>query len=279
MLEISLVREKVTVTSDQGPLAATEEATVICSNRILLQFDDHGKTENLVIRGQNMPCTLRMAAKCAAAYYYSGSFLEREEKYNWEKAWDKIVSTYEKAYNDINWMTVYLNGEVMFTTQKSPFVDIIEKCALISIDNYENTIQVTQDAMKEVGRNVDIQRKANIAVMISDDGKRMVCGIMQRITSGNTSFSMVAQNGLQTDRFITSMDAAAALLEEFNLYHYLKRIEKDLDGAKITKDHEDFVQVQAALGRQKELNISLNRFEDQYRVIYKPDRPKFYVRF
>ena len=174
----SLVREKIIFADDSAGSGA--EPTVIKSNRIFLKLGVRAASEKIVVRAQNMHTTLRIASKILFSHHKGGALLERDTPFDWEGMWDQVLSTYEKEFNPAIWAAVYINGKPFFKTNKSPFVDVIEKCALLTIDNYDATMGVTESALKQIGRAVRINHSSNVATVFTDNGDSMRCGIIHR---------------------------------------------------------------------------------------------------
>jgi len=186
----SLVREKIILTDGEIGAGAEKEPVVIRSNRIFLKLGHGTDTEKVVIRAQNMHTTLRLAAKILHSHYNG-------EAFDWEDIWQKSLSGYETDYNKSIWCALYINGRSVFKTITSPFVDVIEKCALLTLDNYDTTMDVTESALKKIGHAMRINHNTNVAAVFTDNGDSMRCGIIHRSDKKDMAFNFTAVNGQQ----------------------------------------------------------------------------------
>ena len=271
----SLVREKIIFTSgDQQDHA--KEPVVIRSNRMFLKLETSKGVEKVVIRAQNMHTTLRLAAKILSSFYNDGPLLSRAVPLDWPQQWEEVLSSYEKDYNPEVWAALYINGRSVFKTLTSPFVDVIEKCALLTLDNYDATMEVTEDALKQVGHAMRINHNSNVAAVFTDNGDSMRCGIVHRTDKKDIAFHFIAVNGAQHTRIIQSMGATAAYLEAFNLRFVIHSLRgKIRSGAAKTVSPENN-QVRAAIVRQGAINKAIRSFEEVYDVKYRPAKPDFF---
>lgn len=273
----SLVREKIIFVDgspDEGGLA--KEPVVIRSNRIFLRLGVVPVTEKVVIRAQNMHVTLRLAAKLLYHYYQDGLLLDRSASFDFAKQWDASLSAYDKEYNPDLWAAVYIGGKSVFKTVTSPFVDVIEKCALLSIDNYDATMEVTENALKQIGRAVRINHSSNVATTFSDNGVTMRCGIIHRSSDKDTTFSFTVTGGIQRERVVQSIGMVAAYLELFNLRFTIDNLQNKIRKGVVQRAGPESAQIRAAISRQGLINKAILSFESTYDVKYRPEKPDLF---
>lgn len=273
----SLVREKIIFTEGAiGDAGDGKEPVVIRSNRMFLRLGKSPELEKVVIRSQNMHTTLRLAAKVLGGFYEEGLILPRAKPFDWSKQWEESLSSYEKDFNPGIWAAVYINGRSVFKTVTSPFVDVIEKCALLTIDNYDATMEVTEGALKQIGHAMRINHNSNVAAVFTDFGESMRCGIIHRTDKKDVAFNFTAAGGDQQTRIIQSIGATAAFLEAFNLRFTIHALrEKIRAGAAKAASHENN-QVRSAIIRQGAINKAIRTFEEVYDVKYRPAKPDFF---
>ncbi|MBU6475805.1 MAG: hypothetical protein KGL10_03530 [Alphaproteobacteria bacterium] len=271
----SLVREKIILT--EGEIGEEEkEPVVIRSNRIFLKLGEGAHPEKVVIRAQNMHTTLRVAAKILGIYYKDGPLLAREAPPDWEEQWQDSLSSYEKDYNPKNWCAIYANGQAVFKTITSPFVDVIEKCALLSMDNYDSTMEVTESALKQIGRAVRINHASSVAAVFTDNGESMRCGIIHRTDKQDMAFNFTGHGGKGQMRVMQSLGAAAAYLEAFNLRFMIHMLRDKIKAGEAKAISPENNQIRAATIRQGAINRAISAFEDLYDVKYRPAKPDFF---
>lgn len=272
----SLVREKIIFTSGGIGEETEKEPVVIRSNRIFLKLGQAGDTEKIVIRAQNMHSTLRIAAKILHSYYEGGPLLSRGETFDWENLWDHARSGYEKEYNPQLWCAIYINGKSVFKTITSPFVDVIEKCALLTLDNYDTTMGVTESALKQIGHAMRINHNSNVAAVFTDTGDSMRCGIIHRTDKKDVAFNFTAINGQQHTRIIQSFGATAAYLEAFNLRFIIHMLRNKIRMGEARTVSPENSQIRAAITRQGAISRAILSFEEVYDVKYRPAKPDFF---
>lgn len=272
----SLVREKIIFTEGEIGEGDPKEPVVIRSNRIFLKLGVGGASEKVVIRAQNMHTTLRMAAKILNSFFMEGPLLHREAPFRWEEAWEEAVSSYEREFNPDLWGAMYVNGKSVFKTITSPFVDVIEKCALLSLDNYDNTMDVTESALKQIGHAMRINHSSSVAAVFTDNGESMRCGVIHRTDKKDVAFNFTASGGQQTLRITQSFGATAAYLEAFNLRFMIHVLRDRIRTGKARKVSHENNQIRAAITRQAAINRAILTFEEVYDVKYRPAKPDFF---
>ncbi len=267
----SLVREKIIFT--EGEIGeGDKEPVVIRSNRIFLKLG----ADKLVARAQNMHTALRIAAKILSAYYKDGPLTGRDKPVDWEAQWQETLSGYEKEYNPQVWCAIYANGHSVFKTITSPFVDVVEKCALLSLDNYDNTMEVTESAMKQIGHAVRINHSSSVAAVFTDNGESMRCGIIHRTDKQDMAFNFTGHGGQEHMRIVQSFGAAAAYLEAFNLRFVIHMLRDKIKTGEAKAISPENNQIRAAIIRQGAINRAIHAFEDLYEVKYRPAKPDFF---
>lgn len=274
----SLVREKIVFIDDAVPpdIDDMEEGpNVVRSNRVFLKLGDKG-TEKVVVRAQNMHTTLRMASKVLADYFKNGALSERAKPLDWDEHWAAMLSNYEREFNPYNWAAVYINGRPVFRTKTSPFVDVVEQCALLTIDNYDATMKVAQGALKKVGKAMRIKHSTSVAAVLTDNGEVMRCGFLYRADGNDLAFNFSASGGEMPGRVVQSTGIAAALLEALNLRYITKRLQEKMGETSGMKSTAEANQLRGATGRLVALDKGISSFEELYDVRYRPEKPVFF---
>jgi hypothetical protein len=266
----SLVREKIVFTEGD------KEPTVIRSNRIFLKLGEGAHAEKVVIRAQNMHTTLRVAAKILFSYFRHGLILPRTMPFDWDGTWDTCLNSYEKEFNPRIWAAIYINGKSVFKTTTSPFVDIIEKCALLTVDNYDATMDVTESALKKIGHAVRISHTSNVATVFTDKGDSTRCGIIHRADNRDTTFNFTVSGGKQETRLVQTIGIASAYLDAFSLRFVIDTNQDKMRRGEIKKISPEANQMRAAIARQGAINKAIISFEESYDVKYRPMKPDFF---
>ncbi len=277
----ALIREKVDILDGAAPAGAEDEANVIRSNRIFLKLQQPAPghkttTEKVVIRCQNMHSTMRLAARVMTEFYDFGFFGPREVPFDWDAAWLESQSEYERTYNNQNWAAVYIDGKSVFRTRHSPFTDIIEQCAMLNIDDYDQTMRVTQGALKRVGKEVRINHATTVAAVMTDVGDQMRCGILHRTDGRDAAVNFTATGGVAAARVPQSLGTVGLLLEGLSLRHALRGLSSKSRIGFARKHTEMDAQLTAATGRLVGIDKAIRDFEANYAVKYRPEKPVFF---
>ncbi len=272
----SLVRERIIIVLKEDDPIYSGNTIVIRSNRMYLKLGDDKLTEKIVVRGQNMGDTLRMAGWIMDDHYRHGNLSNRKVK--WDDLWSKSVSDYGKQYNkDNNWVAVYINGKPIYQTNKSPFIDIVEQCALMTLDNYDETMNVAETFLDKVGKTAQIEHSANIAATFTDTEELTRSGIMNRSGSNKHTFTFSTSGGkIRVGRILRCFMTAANFLDAINIVLFIKETQEKIDSGAITGHCDEAKQSFAAIKRRNELLRNINNFEKAYEVNYRPEKPNFF---
>lgn len=272
----SMAREKIVIV-EEVPSSDSDGAVVIRSNRLSLNLGAKGKEESIIVRGHTMHGTMRMGAKVVDLRRRTGMLLRREDPVDWESLWHQTVSSYEKKYNQDNWIAIYSKGSPVFTTRPMRYVDIIEKCDTINHENYEGSVEVAASALKDLGRPVTINLFSTLAVVISTAEKAVRCGIIQRSEKKDTTFNFTASGGATLlSTAVRSMDSCAAFLEAINLGFMIADVREKMRKKEIESGSEEAEKMREASRRLSALSREIDKFEEVFTVKYRPERPNFF---
>lgn len=273
----SLVREKIEFLDEA--VDGIVPTAIVRSNRIFLRLpspEEPAQADKIVIRTQTMPTALRLAGKVMFSYYRNGLFSTRHEPYDWDVQWDAVQSGYDRAFMPDLWASVYVNGKSAFKTVSSPFVDIVEQCALLSLDNYDAAIHVTEEALRKIGRSMRINHSSTIAAVMSDGGAEMRCGIIHRMDGRDATFNFMVSGGQNAHRVVQSLGTAAAFLEAINLQRVVRSMQEKIRAREAAKASPEATRLRAATARMTAIDKAINSFEDAYSVKYRPAKPDFF---
>ena len=275
LLNTTMLREKFIIREDDGKT----EPMIAVGNRIALPLvSKSGKTEErLVVRGQNMHTTLRMAAMIAKTFYHDGPILHRSPSYPWAPNWKISQPEYEAQNNDRNWIAVYSGGRPIFKDGTyHPFLDIIEQCDARNRDEYDRAVSIAEAAFNQAGRGVSIDHQTTIAMVLGAALDKSRIGLIYRNPMHSSTFNFTVEPALNSQTRIKSPNAdphqclmhAATWLELVQLsvsagFHKAKR-------ADLIADLPSLQAIQNRLGK---LNTEIESFEKMYETGYRPERP------
>jgi hypothetical protein len=271
----SLVREKI-VFLPQEAEGGDATPTVIRSNRIYLRLVKGDVTDNVVIRAQNMADTLRMAARVVEDHMWKGPFKTRKPP--WGSMWQQAVSLYGAHFNaENNWVAVYIDGKNVYETTKSPFTDVVERCALATLYNYDETLKTVETVMDKLEKPVQIKHSANIAAIFRDSGEATRTSLMHRGETRQRSFHFTAEDGEagRIERIAACFAIAGAFLEAIEISILLANPETALASSASGAHSGRAERLEAARQRQSHITHAVNSFENRFTVNYRPEKPDF----
>ena len=159
MLEIgtiTLYREKSVIhkmESGLGDDGSDEErqAPVLSlrSNRVTIPVKTKMATIPVVVRGHNIPGTMRMAAVVVDEIRRDPNALQDARDVDWETFWRRKLSKYENDYVREAWVAVYVGGQLAFASVEN---DIIK--TLTEIESLAVGADVTDALVQEAAANV-----------------------------------------------------------------------------------------------------------------------------
>ncbi|NBX65920.1 MAG: hypothetical protein EBQ96_02885 [Proteobacteria bacterium] len=274
MLNTTMLREKF-ILREGSP---DDEPMIAVGNRIALPLISKKgqREERLIVRGQNMHTTLRMAAMIAKTYYRDGPIQSRSPGYSWGPNWQATLPDFEKQYNDQGWIAVYSGGRPIFKEgEYHPFLDVIEQCDARNRDEYDRAVSIAENAFNMAGRGVTIDHQTTIAMVIGAMMEKTRVGLIFRNPKRSTTFNFAVEPAIERvsrEKAIAEPHQcllhAAAWLELVQLSvkaGFLKARRGAMRPGTPTLEA-----VEKRLGR---LNGELLQFEKAYEVSYRPERP------
>lgn len=276
---ITLYREKSTVhrfTANAGA-KGDEPALQIRSNRVTIPIKTRVDNIMAVVRGQNVPSTLRMAALVVDEFRRDESLLHDAAGHDWETFWARKVSNYESDYNPDNWVSLHVGGQTVFSTREGKdAVDILESIAL--------GVEITEDlVLKASGRllgNVEdlvVEHDMQTAFVFQPFSSYLRAAILERRDrkSGSFAISVYHPSPQKPVRLSHFMSFCADMMETLTLKSFLDRVQELIATNKINQAGITPSQVQATRNRRRELIEAIENFERANKVVYRPERPPF----
>ncbi len=273
---MSFVQDAAVQASDERQVA---EDIVLRSNRIMLVLENEDGKENIVIRAQTTSLALMLAHKVLYSFNRTGLFKPREQAYDWLGVWNSILSDYERAYNPNAWCCIYLDGNAVFRTMDIPYMDVIEKCALLHPDNYDAAFSQAEGAMRALGMGVSIRTELSVSAVFNDNRSegKMRCGIIQRGRAQKMTFNYIVTGGEKHLRIEQSVLAAAHFLEAINLKLCIQDLQSRKRSGEILQVSVENRKLRAAVARSSMLMKTIENFEENFDVYYRPEKPDLAV--
>lgn len=275
---ITLYREKSTVlrlgsnNNDKGD----QTVMVLRSNRVTIPIKTTVDNINVVVRGQNVPSTLRMTALAIDEFRRDQGLIHDAAAHDWEAFWARKVSAYEDDYNPDNWVSLYVGGQLAFTTRQT-------RDAVDTIESIAGPSEVTEDVvLKAAGKTVGdtddlvVEHDLQTALLFQPFSAYHRAAILQRRDRKSGSFAIsvfhpTPQTPVRLSHFIAF---CADMMEVLTLKSFLDRVQDLVAKNKINQSGIPPAQVQATRNRRRELMEALENFERVNKVTYRPERPK-----
>jgi hypothetical protein len=278
---ITLYREKSVVyrfmeLSDDD--AAQDEPVLdIRSNRITMPVKTKISTVAVVVRGQNIPSTMRMSAVVMDEIRRDANVLRDGASTDWYSLWRRRVSKYENDYNPANWVSIHIGGEQIYSSRE-------DNAAVKEIESLAGGDEITDSIVMEAAQNVlgalddfAVEHDSQTAFVLSPGPEFHRGSILERRDRKTGAFSMsvrhpTPQNPVRLSHFL---NMNADLMELLTLKSFLDRVQEMAIDNVLTKSNITPTQIQGARARRQALIEAIEQFEKVNKVIYRPDRPNF----
>jgi hypothetical protein len=273
ILNSTLLREKFILREnpdDPKPMVAT-------GNRIALPLISNtgAKEERLIVRGQNMHTTLRMAAMICKTYFREGPIQSRSPSYSWGPNWDINLPEYERENNPNLWVAVYSGGKPVFKRgEYHPFLNIIEQCDARNRDEYDRALSIAENAFNVAGRGISIAHDTKIAMVIGAMLEKTRVGLILRNPDHTSTFNF----GVDTKINTTTKDKAIAEPYQTLLYaaNWLELIQLSVNTGFLRARRNirnKGATLEQTLLRIDKINSEMAQFEETFEVSFRPERP------
>lgn len=276
----SLLREKFSI-HDSDPATLEEKSIIALSNRIVIELKGQKKEHNeiFVIRAQNMHSCVRMAARIIKSFKTAGPIMNRAKTFDWEAAWDSIVSDYEYRYNHERWISIYHKGHTIYQSgEHHLLLDVIEKCDARNSHHYDRAIPMAEEAFKQAGKIVKIEHDSNVALVINMDKTLARFGVIMRGPSRTTTFNFSVQpKDKEPLNMPQCLAGAGSFLEGVQLAFMLGMNNIKLNMGIIPRFSEDEKKTKEAGQRLSRLNAEISNLERAFEVRYRPEKPDLFA--
>ncbi|WP_404380372.1 hypothetical protein [Caenispirillum salinarum] len=277
---ITLFREKTTVHSfsfDAGS-EGNAAAMSIRSNRIAMTLKAPDVTETVVVRGQNIPSTLRCAAMVVETFTRNPMVFRKDDAVDWAEKWENRQSSYERKFVPESWVSLHHAGNTLFSTNTSRHIDALEALAQGGDINEQLVRRVSQTLF---GRDEEfvVQHDSQTAVVFTPFSSYHRAAILERRGGRTGSFAVSVHHPPKPKknvRYDTFIHFCADLIEAVNVRMFLERIKAMVEENRISGPPITPAQVQAAMDRRRELVAYVNAFERANKVSYRPERPELF---
>ncbi|MGE3476667.1 MAG: hypothetical protein AB7H70_12755 [Rhodospirillaceae bacterium] len=245
------------------------------SNRITIPVKTKISTIMAIVRGQNIPGTMRMAAVVVEEVRRDPNILQDAGSFDWENMWRRKVSKYELDYNPENWVSLHIGGEQIFSSrEENAAIEQVE--ALAAGDDVTDAI-VSEAAANIIGALEDlvVEHDTQTAFVFSAFPAYLRAAILERRDRKTGSYAISAyhpspQRPVRLSHFISfCADMAEALTHK----SFLDRVQELIATNAIGNAGITPALVQATRNRRRDLTQQIENFEGANKVVYRPERP------
>ncbi len=245
------------------------------SNRITIPVKTKISTIMAIVRGQNIPGTMRMAAVVVEEIRRDPNILQDAGSFDWENMWRRKVSKYELDYNPENWVSLHIGGEQIFSSREdNAAIEQVE--ALAAGEDVTDAI-VSEAAANIIGALEDlvVEHDTQTAFVFSAFPTYLRAAILERRDRKTGSYAISAyhpspQRPVRLSHFISfCADMAEALTHK----SFLDRVQDLIATNTIGNAGITPALVQATRNRRRDLTQQIENFEGANKVVYRPERP------
>lgn len=275
-VSITLFREKTVIVARQD--GREDVLATVKSNRILLPLGNKLRRETMVVRGRNLPDTLRFASMIIAEARRSSSLLDREIPVDWRRIWHSATLLHGAKPDNDSWGAVFGNGTALFLPAPCPHIEVLERQAAGNGGNIDEV--VLKSAAADMGgdeRDVKILHASKAAVVTTLDDNGFRCAVQMRSKNGESAFSFAVPNKDKSVNFGTVLELAAHYVEGHNTTVFLETVRSMVEARQVATSKITTRDIESAIERKRTLKRLIVDFEQDSTVRYRPDRPKFLV--
>ncbi len=279
---ITLFREKSTVHrfGFSGAEGGDEAVLSIRSNRVTLNLKSSGIQETVVVRGQNIPATLRLTSLVVERFNRHPTVFADEDvtHHEWLEMWVQRVSSYERQFVPESWVSLHHEGRTVFTTNPSPSIEEIE---MLAVGGDVNDSVVRNAASRLLGATDDMvtEHDSQTAVVFTPFSTYHRAAILERRGGRTGSFAISAHHPVKPKkpvRYSGFISLCADMIEALTLKVFLDRIKQMVEENRVSGPSISPAQVAGAMGRRRDLMQFVVGYERANKITYRPERPEFF---
>ena len=279
---LTLYREKSIVhrvdelgLDDEGD---NEPALTLRSCRVTLPLKIKDRSVNLVVRGQNIPSTLRLTGMVIDQFRRDPNILHDPTAVDWENRYRKSLSPYEADFNQDAWVAIYMEGEIIFSTQDNDPIHEIEGLAAGGEINDSIILEASNNVLGAL-EDLVVEHDSQTAFVFTPFSTYHRAAVLERRQGRTGSFAVSVYHPTPKKpiRISSFVNFCADMTEGLTLTIFLARVQQMVDDNSIANTPITPAQVVAAKNRKKELMTNVASFERAHKTAYRPERPSFNV--
>lgn len=259
-----------------GPDLEPFARLAIRSNRVVYALAGDGKVRRLVVRGHNIPTTLRLAGRVIDAFKASPAAIDDTAGLDWQTLYDAALSDYDRGFVPETWLAAYVDGKRIYASKPlHPALDLLEaETRGGEID--EPLLKRLAPKLVDI-RSTRLRHDSRAAVVMNESSDGVRCAVIERRRGKDAAFSFHVQNPPKKRiRLSATLFMAADLFELQNLYALAERVQRalaELKGGGSLPFSLD--QVEAITTRNTQLAALIKGFHEVHAVRYRPAPPGY----
>jgi hypothetical protein len=273
--EKSVVHQFAELDEDEG--ARDVPVMTLRSNRITIPVKTKLATITVIVRGHNIPGTMRMAAVVVAEIRRDPNVLQDAGAFDWESMWRRKVSTYESDYVPEAWVSLHVGGEQVFASRE-------DNEAIAQVEALALGADVTESIVSEAAANIlgaledlVVEHDSQTAFVFTQFPTYLRAAILERRDrkTGSYAVSVYHPSPQRSVRLSHFIGFCADMTEALTHKSFLDRVQELIATNAIGNVGITPAQVQATRNRKRDLGQQIENFESANKVVYRPERPNF----
>lgn len=276
---LTLFREKSVVHQfaelDEDEEARDVPVMTLRSNRITIPVKTKLSTVMAIVRGQNIPGTMRMAAVVVEEIRRDPNIMQDAKSFDWDAMWRRRVSKFELDYNPVNWVSLHIGGDQVFTSREdNQAISLVEELAAGA--DVTDAI-ISEAAANALGALEDlvVEHDSQTAFVFTPFPQYLRAAILERRDRKTGSYAVSAyhpspQRPVRLSHFI---GFCADMTEALTHKSFLDRVQELIATNAIGNAGITPALVQATRNRRRDLIQQIENFEGANKVVYRPERP------
>ncbi len=281
---ITLYREKSVIHKMESGLGddgsdVDRQAPVLSlrSNRVTIPVKTKLATIPVVVRGHNIPGTMRMAAVVVDEIRRDPNALQDPRDVDWETFWRRKLSKYENDYMRDAWVSVHVGGGLAFASIEN---DVTK--ALAEIEALAAGADVTDALVQEAAANVlgaledlAVEHDSQTAIVFTSTPQYLRAAILERRDrkTGSYAIAVYHPSPQRPVRLAAVIGFAADLAETLTHKSFIDRVQDMIATNQMQDSPITPAQIQATRNRRKDLIQQIEDFEQANKAVYRPERP------
>jgi hypothetical protein len=277
---LTLFREKSVVhqfaeLNDDAEAARDTPVMTLRSNRITIPVKTKMSTIMAIVRGQNIPGTMRMAAVVVEEIRRDPNILQDAGSFDWHSQWRRKISKFEADYNQENWASLHIGGDQIFSSRE-------ENQAISQVEALAAGQDVTDAIVSEAAGNIigaledlAVEHDSQTAFVFTPFTQYLRAAILERRDRKTGSYAIAAYHPAPNRpvRLSHFIGFCADMTEALTHKSFLDRVQELIATNAIGAAGITPVLVQATRNRRRDLMHQIENFEGANKVIYRPERP------